>query len=159
MEAFIPTQPVAPTNIGQARQPSGAATLSLAGGDPGAIEGFIGTVLGGQESGERQNKRHEGRVLLADLPMELLPGGQRRKGGPEMTLGVAVKAALTTKALPLPEQGQGHHLAPAQGGLGSRVGLRGQRGLAKVVGHNVKSSQEGVHIDHSMCSLSWKIEQ
>src|SRR5262245_12104245 len=69
MEAFIPAQPVAPTNIGQAWQPSGSATLRIAGRDPGAIEGFIGTVLGGQELDEMQKKRHEGRVLLADVPI------------------------------------------------------------------------------------------
>jgi hypothetical protein len=65
-----------------------------------------------------------------------------------MALGVAVQAPLTAKALPLTAQGQGHHLAPAQGGLGARVRLGRQRSLAKVVYHNVKSSQEGVHIDH-----------
>jgi hypothetical protein len=76
-------------------------------------------------------------VLLADLAIALLPGGQRRKGAPEMTLCIAVKAALTAEALPLSAYGQGHHLAPAQGSLWSRVWLRGQRGLAKVVYHNV----------------------
>jgi hypothetical protein len=38
------------------------------------------------------------------------------------------------------------------------VWLGGQRGLAKVVCHNVKSRQEGVHIDHSICSLSCRRE-
>jgi hypothetical protein len=33
--------------------------------------------------------------------------------------------------------------------------LRGQGSLAKIVYHDVKSSQEGVHIDHSNYSLSW----
>ena len=158
MEAFIPAQPVAPANISPARQPSGSSALGIPGGDPGAIEGFIGTALSSQEPDEMQKKRHEGRVLLAALPIELLPGGQSREGGPEMTLGLAVKAALTAKALPLPEHRQGHHLTPAQGGLRSRVWLGGQRGLAKVVCHNVKSRQEGVHIDHSICSLSCRRE-
>jgi hypothetical protein len=155
MEAFIPAQPVAPTNIRQSRQPSGSSALGIPSRDPGAIEGFIGTALGGQEPDEMPKKRHKGRVMLADVPIALLPGGQSGEGGPEMVLGLEVTAALTTKALPLPEHRQGHHLAPAQGGRWSRAGLRGQRGLAKVVCHNGKSSQEGVHIDQSICSLSW----
>src|SRR5215475_1070650 len=73
MEAFIPAQPVAPANIGQARQPSGPSALGIPEGDPGAVEGFTGTALSGQEPDEMQKKRHEGRVLLADLPIELLP--------------------------------------------------------------------------------------
>src|SRR5215467_15941291 len=59
MAACIPAQPIAPTHIGQARQPSGSATLRIAGGDPGAIEGFLGTVPGGRESDAMQKKRHE----------------------------------------------------------------------------------------------------
>jgi hypothetical protein len=35
------------------------------------------------------------------------------------------------------------------------VVLRGQGSLAKVIGHDVQNSQEGVHVDHSSCSLSW----
>jgi hypothetical protein len=102
-----------------------------------------------------QKKHHEGRGLLADVPIELLPCGQRRKGCPELALGLAVNAPRTAKALPLPEQGQGHHFAPAQSGLWSWGWLRGQRELAKIIRHNVKSRQEGVHLDPSICSLSW----
>jgi hypothetical protein len=52
-----------------------------------------------------QKKRDQGRVLLPHLAIELLAGGQLRKGGPQMALRLAVKAPLTAKALPLPEQG------------------------------------------------------
>jgi hypothetical protein len=62
----------------------------------------------------------------------------------------ARKAALTAKALPLAKDGQGHHLAPAEGGRRSRVTLRGHGGLAKVIDPNVKSSEEGVDIDHEI---------
>jgi hypothetical protein len=78
-------------------------------------------VLGCQEVDEIQKKRDQGRMLLADLPIVLLPRGQLRKGRPEMALRIAVKAALTAKALPLPEQGQGDHLTPAEGRLGTGV--------------------------------------
>ena len=148
MDAFIPAQPVAPADIGQAGQPAGTPALGIAGRHPGAIEGFIGTALSAQEPDEIQNKCHQGGMLLADLPIVLFPGGQRWKGGPEMALGIAIKAALTAKALPLPAQGQGHHLTPAEGRLGARVELGGQSELAKVIDHHVKSRQEGVHINH-----------
>jgi len=65
-----------------------------------------------------QKKGYHRRVLLPDLPIVLLPGGQGRKGSPEMALGIAIKA------LPLPEQGQGYHLTPAQGRLRAWVGGR-----------------------------------
>ena len=159
MDAFIPAQAVAPADIRQAGQPARTTALGIAGRHPGAVEGFIGTALSGQELDEMQKKRHQGRVLLAELPIVLLPGGQRRKGGPEMALRIAIKAPLTAKALPLPEQGQGHHLTPAQGCLGARVWLGGQRGLAKVVCHHVQNSQEGVHIDHRSAPIVGKIEQ
>jgi hypothetical protein len=95
-----------------------------------------------------QKKCDQGGVLPADLPIVLLPREQSRKGGPQVALRIAVKAALAAKALLLREQSQGHHLTPAEGSLGARVWFRGQRELAKVIDHNVKSSQEGVHIDH-----------
>ena len=53
----------------------------------------------------------------------------------------------------LPEQGQGDHLTPAEGRLGTRVWRGGQREHAKVIDQNVKSGQEGVHINHTKCSL------
>jgi hypothetical protein len=98
---------------------------------------------------------HQGLMLLPHLAVELLSRGQLRKGGPQMTLRIAIKAALTAKALPLPEHSQSHDFAPAERGLRARTGLRRQGGLAKIVDHDVKSRQEGVHIDHSHCSLSW----
>jgi hypothetical protein len=30
------------------------------------------------------------------------------------------------------------------------VGLQGQGGLAKVINHDIKNSEEGVHIDHEI---------
>jgi hypothetical protein len=148
-------QPVAPAQSGQARQPARAAALGIPGGAPGALEGCIGTARSGQEPDERQQTRHQGRVLRADVPIARLPGGQRREGSPEMTLGRAVQAARPAKALPRSAHRPGHHLTPAQGRWWSRVGLRGQRGLAQVVCHHGKSRQEGVPIDHRIGSLSW----
>jgi hypothetical protein len=147
LDACIPAQTVAPAAICQAGQPACATPLGSAGRPPGAVEGFIGTALGCQEADEIEQKCDQGCLLRADLPIVLLPRRQRRKGRPEMARCIAVKAALTAKALPRPAQGQGDHLTPAEGRLGTRVGLGGQGEPAKVIDHNVKSSQEGVHIN------------
>ena len=120
MDAFIPTQPIAPANIGQPRQPPAPTALRIPGRHPGAIEGFIGAAQGGQEPDEMQKKRDQGLLRLADLPIALLPRGPLGKGPPERALRVAGKATLTAKALPLPKEGHGHHLTPAEGGLRPR---------------------------------------
>src|SRR5262245_6246610 len=88
--------------------------------------------------------------MLPHLLIALLPGGQLREGGPQVALSIAIKAVLTAKALPLPEHGQGHDFTSAEGGLRSRMALRGQGGLAKVIDHDVKSREEGVDIDHKI---------
>ena len=62
MDAFIPAQAVAPADIRQAGQPACATTLGLAGQHPGAVEGFIGAVLGRQEVDEIQKKGDQGRM-------------------------------------------------------------------------------------------------
>lgn len=79
MEAFIPAQPVAPAPIRESRQPSGSSALGISGGDPDTLKGCIGTALGGQEPDERQKKRHEGRVLQADVAIALLSVGRDGK--------------------------------------------------------------------------------
>src|SRR5215467_6966355 len=65
-----------------------------------------------------------------------------------MPVRLAIQPELTAKALPLPEEGQGHRLTPAKSRLRSSMGLGRQRGRAHIIYHDVKSRQEGVHIDH-----------
>jgi hypothetical protein len=115
--------------------------------------------MGRQEADERRKNGHQRLVMLPHLAVELLPCRQLWEGGLEMALGIAVKAPLTVKALPLPEQGQGDHLAPAQGRLGARGWLGWQRELAKVINHNVKSSQEGSTSTIEVLLVLGKIEQ
>ena len=82
MAPFIPAQAVAPTNIGQARQPARPASLGIAGGDAGAVERFIGPMQGGQQLDEGQQEGPQRVVLLPDVAVELLPRGHLRKSGP-----------------------------------------------------------------------------
>ena len=57
MEPFIPAQAVAPANIRQAGQPARPPALGIPRRDPGAVEGFIGAVLGRQELRRDAEKR------------------------------------------------------------------------------------------------------
>jgi hypothetical protein len=72
-----------------------------------------------------------------------------------VALGMAVKAALTAKALPLSTHGQGHDLAPAERALRPRMSRREPGGRATIVSHDIKHRQAGVPIDQRICSLSW----
>jgi hypothetical protein len=65
-----------------------------------------------------------------------------------MPLGIAIKTAFTAKALPLAKDRQGYYLTACEGCMRARVRLRRQRGLAKIVHYDIKSSQEGVWGDH-----------
>jgi hypothetical protein len=96
-------------------------------------------VSGRQELDKRKKKRHDGLVLLTDLPIELFSSGQLWESHPQVTLRIAIKAPLATKALPLPKDGQGHDFTPAEGRLRPRLRLGGQNGLAKVVCQDIKS--------------------
>ena len=79
-------------------------TTGTPGRAPGAVEGFIGTALGRQEPDEMQKKGDEGGVLPTDLPIILLPRGQRWKGGPEMTLGIRYKPCSLPKPCHCPHR-------------------------------------------------------
>ena len=149
-EPFIPAQAIAPADIRQAGQPARSAPLGIPRRHPGAVQGFIGPALGCHERHEVQKKGHERRLVLPHLAVELLPRGQRGKGGPQVALGIALKAPFTAKTLPLRKHRQGQHFAPAESSLRPRVGLQGQGGLAKVINHDGKHSEEGVHIDHEI---------
>jgi hypothetical protein len=95
-----------------------------------------------------QKTRHQRIRLLTDWAIALLTRGQRGEGGAHMTASIAIKTALTAKALPLPEEGPGYSRTPAESRLQSRMGLGRQGGLAHIIHHDVQSSQESVHIDH-----------
>ena len=97
-------------------------------------------------------------MLLAYLAVALLPRRQPGEGGAPMPWGIAIKSACTAKAWPRAEDCQGHHRAAREGRMRPRGWLQRPRGRAKIVSHDGKSRQEGVHIDHRICSFSWRRE-
>jgi hypothetical protein len=61
--------------------------------------------------------------------------------------GVAIEVPLAGEPAPTREYGQGYDLAFGEGGIGTGS-PSWWLGVAKVVDHNVKCGEEGVHIDH-----------
>ncbi len=83
----------------------------------------------------------------AHQAVELRAIGQGGEGVAQAPPRVAVEIPLAREATPTSEDGQGDHLAGAEGGF--RPGLPVWRvGLAEIVDHDVKCGEEGVHIDH-----------
>jgi hypothetical protein len=95
-----------------------------------------------------QKTRYERVMMVAHLPIKLLSRRQLWKGQPQVALRIAVKPALASKALPLSKDRQRQHLTATEGSLGARLGRRRQEILAEIIHYHVKSSQEGVDIDH-----------
>jgi hypothetical protein len=148
MEALIPASAVAPPYSGSAREPARTTALHLPRRDGGAVQGFVRALLGCSQLPQVQKTRHECLIRLAHLAVALLPYGQSRKGGTHMLVGRALKTACTAQALPLTTDREGHYLAPREGRMGPWVRLKRQRGLAKIVYHDVQRGQEGVCVDH-----------
>ncbi len=155
MEAFVPPQASAPSDIGLTWQPPAPTALGIAGHGSRAVQHFIGAVLGLHELDEMQSKDRDRITMLSHEPIELASVGQSRKRCSQMTLGVAVKGSFARKLHPLPEERQGDHLAALQGGHRPWRLLRlGKRGLAKIICHDVQCCQESIQIDREYSSFS-----
>ena len=93
---------------------------------------------------------HRSATALGDC---VAPGGPLRKGHAQVAPRIAVKTALTAKALPWSEDCQGHHLAPPEGDRRPRVSLKRQGGLAKIIDHDIKSRGEGIGRESCLCEV------
>jgi hypothetical protein len=84
-----------PANIGQPRQPARSTALRITGGDPGAVQRFVETLLRRQKLHQMEDTGHRSALMMPQLPIELLPRGQAGKDWPQVALRIAVKAVLT----------------------------------------------------------------
>jgi hypothetical protein len=66
-----------------------------------------------------------------------------------MTISVAVEVPFAGESAPAGEDSEGDDLPLAEGGFRTRTLFR-RLGLAKVVNHDIKRGEEGVHIDHEL---------
>src|SRR5215211_3792238 len=66
-----------------------------------------------------------------------------------MIISVAVEVPFAGESAPAGEDSEGDDLALTEGGFRTRTLFR-RLGLAKVVNHDIKCGEEGIHIDHEL---------
>src|SRR5215212_2171535 len=85
--------------------------------------------------------------MEAHETVELWAAWQCRECSSHMTISVAVEVPFAGESTPAGEDSEGDDLTLAEGGFRTRALFR-RPGLAKVVDHDIKYGQEGVHIDN-----------
>jgi len=152
--ACLPPAPGAPAALRPPWPPASAPALGGPRGQARAGQGVLETRLGGPAPAQRQPAGSQGRGGLAPLPIALLPRGQWGKGRAPRARCRAVHAPCAAHALPRPAERQGPRLAAAPGCRRPRRSRGGHSRLAKIVDHNVKRRQEGVHSNHRRARVS-----
>src|SRR5712692_6327584 len=83
---------------------------------------------------------------------------QRRKGGSQMQLSIAVKGAFALKLHPLAKQGQGDDFTATQRGLWPRMQrLDRQMPFAKVIAHHIQCGKVGLNVYHQLAPFLRKV--
>src|SRR3712207_2584126 len=144
-KAFVPPQTVTPSDVCVAGQPSTTSSLCVPNWHGRAVQGFVRTSLSLHRLRQVQGYLLDEIEMVAHRAVELRAVGQSREDITQMAHRVAVEIPLACETAPAGEDGQGHHLAWAQGRLRSRTGMLslGLR-LAEIVHHDVKYGEEGV---------------
>jgi hypothetical protein len=151
MEAFIPPQPITPSDIGLPSQPSCSSPFGITGHGGGAIEGFVAAFLCLHQLDQKESKRRD-RISMKSLPpIELRAIWQTRKGVIQRLQSPAIKGPLTLELAPLSKQRQAHHFTTTQRSWSSYANgwVRKMR-LAKIISHDVKCSQESLQVYHQL---------
>jgi len=143
----IPAQAVPPAPRRPAGPLAGPAPLGLPRRAPGARAGCREAARGRQAGHEGPHKGPQRLGRRPQLAVTRLPRGPRRQGRPPVTLGLAIQAPRPAPARPRPDQSHSHACAPAARGLWPRGWLRGQGDLATSIDQDVKSRQEGGHLN------------
>src|SRR5215204_7764278 len=71
-----------------------------------------------------------------------------------MTISIAVEVPFAGESAPAGEDSEGDDLALTEGGFRTRTLFR-RLSLAKVVNHDIKCGEEGVHVDHESVPFPW----
>ena len=69
MEALIPSQLIAPADVGLSCQPTRTPALGIPGGHSRAIQGFIGTVASCQQSHQVTEESDDGKEVPSEQPV------------------------------------------------------------------------------------------
>jgi hypothetical protein len=87
-------------------------------------------------------------VWKTHKPVELGAVGQGRECLWEVFVGVAVEVPFAGEPSPTSEGSEGDDLASTEGGIGAGASTFGLMKLAKIVNHDIKCGEEGVHVEH-----------
>ena len=86
--------------------------------------------------------------MEAHEAVELGTVREGRECSSEMDLGVALEVPFAGESAPAGEDREGDDLALAEGGIRAWSAPYGSMRLAKIVDHDVKCGEEGVHVEH-----------
>src|SRR5213079_2502733 len=114
MEALIPTNAIAPADIGLSGQPSAATSLGISRGNARTVQRFIQATLRLQLVHQVQTESHDDIALLTLQAIELLALRQGRKRRSQVAQRVAIEGAFAGKVRPLAKDRQRHHFATRQ---------------------------------------------
>jgi hypothetical protein len=121
------------------------STLTVSDRHSRAIQSFVRRPLGLQLSDQMHHESFDELCVGTHEAVELGAIWQGGKSIAQRAPCVAVEVPLARETAPPSEDGQGDHLACTQGCLPAWLLLRcWQMGVAEVVDHNVKCSEEGV---------------
>ena len=139
MKPFIPTNAIAPADIGLPCQPASATPRSLSRRNARTVQGFIQAALCLHLLNQVPTEGHEDITRLPLQPIELLAFGQGRKRWSQVAPRRAVESTFARELRPLAKHGQRHHLATRERGCWPRTMflIRALR-LAKIVDHHVQ---------------------
>src|SRR5215217_8153924 len=141
-EALIPPYAVRPSDVGLSGEPAMSTALCILDGHRRTIECLVGMSPILQHLPQLHGDLLDGLRIEAHETIELGAAWQCRECSSQMTISVAVEVPFAVEAAPAGEDSEGDDLALAEGGFRTRTLCR-WLGLAKVVNHDIKCSEEG----------------
>src|SRR6266568_2564144 len=104
MKALVPTDTVAPANIGLTSQPASTASFGISSNGCGAINHLIRAFLGIHLLYQKERKSSDCISMFTLMPVELTSIWQCWKGFSQMMLCISIKSPFTGELHPLPKQ-------------------------------------------------------
>src|SRR5215217_2884838 len=147
-EALVPPYAVGPADVGLSGEPAMPAALGVPDGHSRAIECLIGRSLTLQHLPQFHSDLLDVLSIESHEPVELGTVWKGRECCSQMCLGVAVEVPFAGEPRPPSEDREGDDLTTTEGGIRTGSASYGSMRLAKIVDHDVKCGEEGVHVNH-----------
>src|SRR5215204_4470665 len=147
-EALVPPYAVGPADVGLSGEPAMPAALGVPDGHSRAIECLVGRSLTLQHFPQFHSDLLDVLSIESHEPVELGTVWKGRECCSQMCLGVAVEVPFAGEPRPPSEDREGDDLTTTEGGIRTGSASYGSMRLAKIVDHDVKCGEEGVHVNH-----------